>query len=195
MSQVANSVGLGAGLAFHFLLGRFGFRENVAGFQFRFTANLGGQHGALALIVGHLPSAFAANAGENGVAHFRRMTRPPQPNVHNVNAVHFARQNIEAAGMMRALANIPEQPVAKSFHPGMGFFGRDNAHQIVHFHVANLGADAAGDLRPKNFLSAFRSAQRSNELSHPVGAANPPADIGVHRDSFVDGFAFVVASQ
>src|SRR5207247_891579 len=129
---------------------------------------------AVALVVRGLALALAADAVEDRLPHAIRVIQPPQPDIDELHAVLVADLLPQIIGPLAA-----QELVAELIHPRLDLGGGADMDQFLQRHLADDGADAAGDARAEDLAGPLRRADGADELVNALFIGDAPADVAI----------------
>src|SRR5207247_7914814 len=100
---------------------------------------------AVALVVRGFALALAADTVEDRLPHAIRVIQPPQPHVHELDAVLVADLLPQIIGPLAA-----QELVAELIHPRLDIGRGADVDELLQRHLADDRADAAGDPRAED---------------------------------------------
>ena len=144
---------------------------------------------AFAAIVGRLLFALADDAVEYGLTHGRRVVGPPQPHVHDLNALLF---------QGRLLQRLTRLPPAVCFLSCSRLSSTRPGSVLISSSSSILPTTA-----PSSLLMRWPSTDRAPSIAPTLrmkrstagGVGDAPADVGVDGQRLVDGVALGVAGE
>src|SRR5262249_45367000 len=167
-----------------------------AGLALRRALDVLRQFHAFAAVVFNLLVALAADALIDVVADLNGGVVAAQADIHQLDAVRSFRL-VHQAGVTRAIrvvkVAITEQTPPQLPH-ALFDFARLDADDVLHLHVADLGAKEAAHPLAKNQPGPVGRTHRANELIDAF-RGDAPANIGVNSQSLVDGLTLWVVGQ